>query len=114
MQQVMDYDERSIRIFLKSYPGQFVSARVISRRLGGRRRYHEDPLWVMPFLNRLVDKGIVESDAQGHFRLRPRDPISGMKRTWVSPQVKRILDRSSKDFAKVINLDDDEEEEELV
>ena len=106
----MDYDERSIRIYLKSYPGQFVSARVISRRLGGRRRYSEDPLWVMPILNRLVEKNLVESDAQGHFRLKPRDPVSGRKQTWVSPQVKRILERSSKDFSQVIDLDEEEEE----
>ncbi|MCU0772025.1 MAG: hypothetical protein MUE94_09710 [Verrucomicrobia bacterium] len=106
----MDYDERSVRLFLRGYPGQFVSARVISRRLGGKRRYHEDPLWVVPILNRLVDKGVVETDAQGHFRLKKADPLDARKRTWLSPQVKRILERSAKDFAKVIKIDEDEEE----
>jgi len=107
----MDYDERSVRIFLKGYPGQFVSARVISRRLGGRRRYHDDPLWVMPVLQKLVEKGYLETDAQGHYRLKKIDPADRRKRTWVSPQVKRILERSSRDFAKVIGLDQEEEEE---
>ncbi len=106
----MDYDERSVRIFLRGYPGQFVSPRVVSRRLGGKRRYHEDPLWVMPILNALVDKGVVETDAQGHFRLKKVDPSDPLKRTWMSPQVKRILERSSRDFTKVITIDEDTEE----
>lgn len=106
----MDYDERSVRIFLKGYPGQFVSPRVISRRLGGKRRYHDDPLWVMPILQKLLEKGYLESDPQGHYRLRKLEPTDRRKRTWISPQVKRILDRSSKDFTKVIKIDDEEEE----
>lgn len=106
----MDYDERSVRIFLKGYPGQFVSARVISRRLGGRQRYYQDPLWVMPILTKLVDKGFVETDEQGHFRLKKLDPAATPQRTWVSPQVRRILERSSKDFTKVYEIDVDEDE----
>ena len=106
----MDYDERSVRIFLRSYPGQFVSARVISRRLGGKRRYHDDPLWVLPILNKLVEKGVVETDPQGHFRLMKTDTIDRSKRTWISPQVKRILERSSRDFSTVITIEEEEEE----
>jgi hypothetical protein len=106
----MDYDERSVRIFLRSYPGQFVSARVISRRLGGKRRYHEDPLWVLPVLNKLVEKGVVETDPQGHFRLKKTDPTDRSKRAWISPQVKRILERSSRDFSTVIAIEEEEEE----
>jgi hypothetical protein len=106
----MDYDERSVRIFLKGYPGQFVSARVISRRLGGRRRYHEDPLWVMPILSKLVDKGMVEADAQGHFALKKADSSVLGKRTHISPQVRRILERSAKDFGKAIAIDDDDDD----
>lgn len=106
----MDYDERSLRIFLKGYPGQFVSARVISRRLGGKRRYHDNPLWVLPILSKLVEKGHVETDAQGHFRIRKPDPTDHRKRTYLSPQVKRILDRSSRDFSKVIVIEEDDDE----
>jgi len=106
----MDYDERSVRIFLKGYPGQYVSARVISRRLGGRRRYHENPLWVLPILSKLVDKGIVEADALGHFRLKKVDPSDRRKRTFLSPQVKRILERSSGNFTHVITIDEEDDD----
>jgi hypothetical protein len=105
----MDYDEKSVRIFLKGYPGQFVSARVISRRLGGRRRYHDDPLWVMPILTKLLEKGLVETDPQGHYRLKKVEPTDRRKRQWMSPQVRRILNRSQHDFSRVITIDEDEE-----
>jgi len=108
--ETMEYDERAVRIFLKGYPDQFVSARVISRRLGGKRRYHDDPLWVLPILNSLVDKGMVETDAQAHFRLKRADPADRRNRTWISPQTRRILERSSRDFAKVITIDEDEDD----
>lgn len=106
----MEFDERAVRIFLKGYPGQFVSARVVSRRLGGKRRYHEEPLWVLPILSGLVDKGIAEVDAQGHFRLKKVDPSDRRKRSWISPQTRRILERSSRNFAQVIKIDDDEDD----
>lgn len=106
----MDYDERSIRTFLRGYPGQFVSPRIISRRLGGKRRYHQDPLWAVPILSRMVDKGVIETDAQGHFRLRRADQVDGRKRTWISPQVRSILERSSADFTHVIAVDEEAEE----
>ena len=109
----MDHDERSVRLFLKSFHGQFVSGKVISRRLGGRRRFEEDPLWVMPLLNRMLEKGILETDPSGHYRLVPPDRTVKVKRTWMSPNVKRILARSSRDFSQVVSIDDEEEDEEL-
>lgn len=106
----MEYEEREIRYFLKGYPGQFVSPRVIARRVGGKRRYHDDPQWAVPILSKLLDNGIVETDVQGHYRLKKASPRDRSKQTWVSPQVRQILSRSSSDFGKVLNIDDDEEE----
>lgn len=106
----MDYDERSIRDFLKGHPGRFVSPCVISRRVGGKRRYLENPQWATPVLTGMLDKGILEADARGHYRLKKVDPAARGNRLWMSPQVKRMLERSSKDFSKVINLDIDEDE----
>ena len=74
---------------------------------GGKRRFLDDPLWVLPLLTRLVEKGVLESDEQGHFRLRKvdREP---RKRTWLSPQVQRILERSQRAFSNVIQVEDDD------
>ena len=107
---VMEFEEREIRYFLRGHPGQFVSPREIARRVGGRKRYHDDPSWPLPILSKMLDNGIVETDAQGHYRLKRKAPKDGRRRIWVSPQMKQILTRSSSDFGKVINLDDEEEE----
>jgi hypothetical protein len=66
----MDADEREIFRFLKSWGSQFVSAREICRRAGGKKRFQEEPNWAMPTLLRMAGRGILESDATGHFRIK--------------------------------------------
>src|SRR6267378_4337472 len=94
--QSMDADERAISLYLKSWPGQFVSGKEIARRAAGKSRFRNDPNWAVPLLSRMVETGILESDATGHFRLRPRDKKKEKKR-FVSPQIKKILEQSGKD-----------------
>jgi hypothetical protein len=103
----MTADERDICNYLKSWPGQFVYGRDIARRAGGKWRFREDPEWAAPVLVALVDQGIIESDSTGHYRLPVRKPKS---KKWVSPQIKDILDKSSKDFSQVFEIDEEEEE----
>jgi len=104
----MDADERDICNYLKAWPGQFVYGRDIARRAGGKWRFRENPDWATEVLRRLVDKGILDSDATGHFRLR----VKKEKTTkWISPQIKNILEKSSQDFSGIIEIDDDTEEE---
>jgi hypothetical protein len=67
----MDADEREIFRFLKSWGREFIAAREICRRAGGRRRAQEEPDWAMPTLLRMAGRGILESDATGHFRIKP-------------------------------------------
>src|SRR5262245_59591987 len=97
----MDADERDICIYLKSWPGQFVSGREISRRAGGKRRYREDANWASPALARLVERQLVESDTTGHFLLRRKARLLAQQQQqgrWVSPEIRTILQRSGKDF----------------
>ena len=90
----MDADERDICIYLKGFRGQFVSLAQITRRAGGKKRYRDDPYWAAPVLSRLVEKKIVEADSTGHYRLKP--PPTDKRKKWMSPQVRRILERSGK------------------
>lgn len=106
----MDYDERSIRDFLKGQPDQFVSPRIINRRVGGKQRYLEDPQWATSVLSGMVEKGVLEMDTQGRVRLKKVDPIARANRTWLSPRIRRLLEQSSKDFSKVIKADIEEED----
>ena len=101
----MDADEQAICEFLKSWPRQFVSAREICRRAGGKKRFREDPYWAYQAVLRLVERGLVESDAGGHYRLvQPKHKEKRGK--WVSPQIKEILKKSGKGFEEVIDLGD--------
>ncbi len=103
----MNADEREICLYLKGWPGQFVSLAEIGRRAGGKRRQREDPNWAVPVLSSLVDKGFVESDSTGHYRLKPRNQNDKRKR-WVSPQVQKLLEKSGKDFGKTVNIEEDD------
>ena len=66
----MDTDEREIFQFLKIWGGSFTSAREIARRAGSKKRFHEDPDWAKPILLRMTERGILESDIQGRFRIK--------------------------------------------
>ena len=104
----MDADEREICIYLKSWVGQFISGREIARRAGGKHRFRDDPNWAAPILARLVEKGMIEGDAAGHFRLLQRQKKEKNKK-WISPQIKKILQESGKTF----DVGDDESDEEI-
>jgi hypothetical protein len=96
----MDADEREVCDFLKSFPGQFVSGREIARRAGGKWKFHDDPNWPIPVLCRLKDLNVVESNASGHYRLTGN--LKKEKKKWISPELKKILEESGKDFSEVV------------
>ena len=100
----MDADERDICLYLKSWPGQFVSAREISRRAGGKRRFQVEPNWASAALSRLQERALVESDSTGHYRLRRRERTRPQGK-WISPQMKQILQKSGRDFGQVVELE---------
>ena len=103
----MDADEKEIVAFLKSWPGQFVAAKEICRRAGGKWRFREDEKWALPVLQRMIEKGMIESDTTGHFRLIPDKAKNDKKKWWVSPDMKRILKESGKDFDNVVDVEKD-------
>jgi len=66
----MDADEHDICNYLKAWPKQFISAREICRRAGGKRRFRDDPFWATQALLRLW-KEHSGNDAAGYYRLKP-------------------------------------------
>jgi hypothetical protein len=101
----MDADEREICDFLRSFKRQFVSAKEICKRAGGKWRAREDPHWALPILLRLVDQGLLESDPTGHYRLKPEEK-DDKKKLWVSPENKKLLDKSGKRFDDITEIPD--------
>src|SRR2546423_15564836 len=104
--EVMVANKNAIAFYLRGSPEVFNSARKISRRASGKRRFQIDPNWAGPILSRLVEKGILESDATGHYRLKGRKDKKDKK--WIAPNIRKILEASKKfdDSIKVEEIDD--------
>jgi hypothetical protein len=102
-------DKRDICLYLKGFSGQFASFKEISKRAGGKRRYHKEPEWATPVLLRLIAKGLVESDATGHYRLKPRPKAKRERPAWVSPEIRKILEASGKNFEGIFEIERDED-----
>lgn len=88
----MDADEREIFQFLKTRTGDYTAAMEICRRAGNKRRFHQDPNWAKPVLQRMEERSILESDQQGRFRIKPVSRKH--KKQWVAPDIAKILEES--------------------
>jgi hypothetical protein len=89
----MDTDEREIFQFLKTWGSDFTSAMEVSRRAGSKKRFYEDPGWAKPILMRMEERGILQSDLQGRYRIKPL--LKKKKGSqWVAPDIAKILKES--------------------
>lgn len=67
----MDADEQAILSYLEGYGDQWVNAKEICRRAGGKRRFSDDPAWARPVLVRMKELRLVEADMAGRYRIPP-------------------------------------------
>jgi hypothetical protein len=104
---MMDSEEREVYYYLKAEPGNFVPASAVCRHAGGKHKYRESPDWARPALLRMVERGILEVDAGGAYRLAPIPQNQTGPQRWVSPQIAAILRGSGKKFAGVARSEDD-------
>jgi hypothetical protein len=58
-----------ILAYLKTDSARFFSPAEISRRAGGRRRFEDTPGWARRLLPPLLEDGLIEVNARGHYRL---------------------------------------------
>ena len=86
----MDSEEREIFYFLKTWGDEFVSVKEVARRAGGKQKYFKNPEWAKPLLVRMAERGVLESDTLGRFRIKPVPKKNKVKR-WISPDIAKIL-----------------------
>lgn len=86
----MDSEEREIFYFLKTWGDEFVSVKEIARRASGKKKFYTNPEWAKPLLMRMQERGVLESDTQGRYRIKPVAKKSSDKR-WVAPDIAKIL-----------------------
>lgn len=94
----MHADEKAILEYLKSWPHNFVSGKEIARRACGKARHEKEPGWAIPLLAQMVQRGAIESDHLGYFKLKPEDRRKKRIQKQVSPQLLKILKSSGKSF----------------
>jgi hypothetical protein len=103
----MDADEREIYQFLKTWGGEFVGGTEIARRAGGKRKFHEDPDWAKAILMRMQERGVLEHDSLGRYRVKPM-PKKSKNNRWVSPDIAKILQESGVEVEGGENLGSDD------
>jgi hypothetical protein len=86
----MDSDEKEIYHFLKTWGSEYVSVKEIARRASGKKKFYENPEWAKPILMHMQERGVVESDTLGRYRIKPVAKKDKQKR-WVSPDIAKIL-----------------------
>ena len=86
----MDSDEREIFQYLKTWGKEYVGVKEICRRAGSKKRYHDDPSWAVPMLIIMTERGVLERDAAGRYRVKPKNKGKHSGR-WVSPEIEEIL-----------------------
>jgi hypothetical protein len=99
----MTPEEQEICAYLKSMPGQFVSAREIARRAGGKSRHRDDPHWAAPIIAKLLERKVIETDSAHNYRLIVKQDKK--RKHWISPQMKKILE-SGGNFTHIIEDED--------
>ena len=105
----MDATERDIYYYLKHRRRESISAREIGRRIGSKRKFRYNPEWASPILLRMAERGILEADAEGRYRLKPLPQKTTDGKRWVSPAIAQILRASGKEFTNVMTGDEEDE-----
>jgi len=68
----MNSDDQTVLSYLESFKDQFVSHAEVSKRAAGKRRFSENPDWARAILARLALQNILEVNAFGQYRIKPK------------------------------------------
>ena len=86
----MDSDEREIYDYLKTFGEEWVNAKEVCRRAAGKKRFNDENNWAKPILHRMKERGILEGDQLGRYRIKP-PPKRGHTGRWIAPDIEKIL-----------------------
>lgn len=86
----MDSEERDIFNYLKSWGKEYVGAAEICRRAGTKKLYATNPEWAVIKLQLMLERGILERDQHGRYRIKPKAKHKKGGR-WISPEIQKIL-----------------------
>jgi hypothetical protein len=87
----MDADEQDIFNYLKTFGKEYISVREVCRRAGTKQRFAEEPDWAKPLMVLMADRGILERDVAGRYRIKPK-PKKKEHDRWVAPEIAKLLE----------------------
>jgi CheY-like chemotaxis protein len=106
-------EQREICGYLASQGEQWVPEAEITRHAAGKSRFGEDPQWAVRELPGLVERGWVETDSSGHYRVRigeRKDPPKDQGEEAVPSRTERLVGTKR----TILFVDDDKDWRELV
>ena len=105
----MDADERDVYYYMKSNGRDYIPAREICKRVGGRRRFRFSPEWARPVLLRMAERGILEADQEGRYRLKPIPKVDTTGKQWASKTIIELLKKRGKPVDNLMTSVDEDE-----
>ena len=81
----------------KANPKAWLKAKELARHIGGKFRYEQNPEWAKPILKKFASKDLIEVDAAGAYRLKPK-VRENKPRIFVTPEIAAALRRAGKDL----------------
>jgi hypothetical protein len=106
---MMDADEKDVFRYLRGEGAQFISLNSISRHAGGKHKFRESPEWAKAAVLRMLERGILEVNDSGAYRLKPRPLNDSSTRHWVSPQIAAVLRQRGNKFDDLLQIEGDTE-----
>jgi hypothetical protein len=66
-------DEQAVLDYLATSPKSFFSSREVCRRAGDKETWEKNQRWALPILSRLTARGLIRTDAAGHYQIVLQD-----------------------------------------
>jgi hypothetical protein len=110
----MTQDEIDILVYFRANPTTWVTFNELSRLVGGKYRFNQDPEWPRPILKKFAAKDLLEKDASGAYRVKPKKKKEHKgPRIFVTPEIAEALRRAGKTWKFEVEDEDPDDEYDL-
>ena len=111
MANPMTQDEVDILVYFRANAKTWVTFNELARLVGGKHRFGQDPEWPRPILKKFTAKDLIEKDASGAYRVKPKKKQESKgPRMFVTPEIKEMLRRSGKKWQFDVEEEKSEDE----
>lgn len=84
---LLEVSRESIVTFLASEPETWFRIKDISKGIGPKARFREEPDWPRQYLQKLEATGVVDRNENNEFRIHPDENLAGMMAEGLPPNL---------------------------